>query len=103
MPAERACSVCGTVADARWVDYCAIGYFVKSPSAMANMSAVVDRLRAVGEGEARAKHAALRRVRDAFVFRRGSSVEAPSAPEYILSEACAAGQQWRTSGSTAPT
>ncbi len=83
------------------MDYCDIGYFVHSGMAYANMSAVVERLAAIDESEARAKFAALRRVRNAFIFRRGSSVERPSAPEFILSEACEASRQWRRTGSTA--
>jgi hypothetical protein len=84
----------------RWLDYCDVAFLVPSAVANNNFGRVIERLAAVGLEEAAAKLAALRRVRSAFIFREGSTVARPSAPEYLLSEACAAGQQWRSSGSS---
>ena len=50
---------------------------------------VLERLASVTSKAAAAKHAALRTVREAFVFRFGSTPEQPTAAEYILDEACA--------------
>lgn len=73
----------------RWLDYCDVAYLVPSPAVgQGGFGAVLEKLAAVTADEAAAKLAALRRVRDAFVFRRGSTVEAPSAPEYMLGEMC---------------
>ena len=85
---------------ARWLDYCEVAYFVDSRTATTNMKAVLERLAAVSEAEARAKLAALRRVHDAFVFRRASTIDQPSAPHYILSEACAARRRVPVNGSS---
>ena len=82
----------------RWLDYCETAYFVKASTAASNMSAVLARLDSISASEGQAKLAALRRVRNAFLFRSGS-VQRPSAPHFIISEACAAARQWRASGS----
>ena len=52
------------------------------------MSDVLSRLDRVSESEANAKLAALREVRDAFVFRRGGSPQEPTAAEFLVSEVC---------------
>ena len=46
--------------------------------------------------DAAAKLEALARVRDAFVFREGSSPTNPTAAEYILNDACRAGRRFTT-------
>ena len=55
------------------------------------MAAVLRKLSTVTDAEAAAKLAALRRVRDAFVLRRGASCSSPTRPcasHFILQEAC---------------
>jgi hypothetical protein len=72
----------------RWLDYCRVAYFVTWHAAVHNMSSVLRWLEDVTSEEAEAKMEALRAVRPAFVFRSKSSVERPSAAEYVLSEVC---------------
>ena len=60
-----------------------------------NMTRVLDYLDGISEEEGRAKLAALRQVRPAFVHRRASSISRPSAAEYSLSEACFVAKQAR--------
>ena len=71
-----------------WLDYCSIGYLVSAKTAKGNMRLVLDRLRAVSADEAAAKHAALRAASPAFTVVPASSVDAPSAPEHLLWQAC---------------
>jgi hypothetical protein len=80
----------------RWHDYCTTSYFISEYIAKLNFSAVLDRLERISETEAARKLAALRRVRDAYVFRHGATVQHPSAAHYILGEACAAARRQRT-------
>ena len=78
-----------------WLDYCELGYFVNEKVAQRNMDGVLASLARLGETEVVSKRAALRRARNAFVYRRNSSYEQPSAPEYLLETACAyARQPW---------
>ena len=72
----------------RWLDYCDVAYFVNERVSKSKFGRVLARLEQVSEAEAEGKLAALRRVRDAFVFRAGSSPERPCASEYVLSEVC---------------
>ena len=72
----------------RWLDYCEIAYFVSHHAARTNMSRVVEILADVTAEQAEAKFRALRAVRPAFVYRRNSSFERPSAAEFVLSDAC---------------
>jgi len=81
----------------RWLDYCSVAYVVHEKTARRDAAAVVRALLAVGAAEAEAKLKALARVRDAFVFREGSSQEQPSAAEYILDEACASARRFSAS------
>ena len=74
-----------------WLDWCSIAYFVTEQTARSSMAAVLERLAAVSEAEAQAKHAALLRVRDAFVVRAGDP--GPTAPDYVLGEACEAARR----------
>lgn len=83
-------AVPGMLPYTRWHDYCRTSYFVSEYSARLNFSTALDRLSQVSEVEAAQKLQALRDVRDAFVFRPGSSLPMPSAPEFILGDACAA-------------
>ena len=52
----------------RWLDYCAVAYFVTRRAAIANMSRVLDWLAKVTPEEAAAKAAALRALRPALTF-----------------------------------
>ena len=72
----------------RWLDYCHVAYFITHHVAVNNMSRALDWLGRVSAQEAAAKHAALRRVRPAFVFRADSTLEEPSAAEFMVGEAC---------------
>ena len=72
----------------RWLDYCTIAFFVREETARTSMAAILARLANVSAAEAAAKHAALSRVREAFVFRPGCSPGAPCATEHILGEMC---------------
>ena len=71
----------------RWLDYCDVAYLVTERAAASDFSSAIAKLRAIPEAEAASKLAALRAVRDAFVFRPASS-GVPTAADYILSEAC---------------
>ena len=84
----------------RWHDYCGTSYFVSEYAAKLNFTAILDRLALISEADANEKFAALRRVRDAFVFRRDSSLHQPTAPHFILSEACAAAKRLLNVSST---
>ena len=80
----------------RTLDYCSIAYFVAEADARRNMREVLRRLSRVSEEEARHKIRALRRVREAFVFRqRRTASSPPDAADYILSEACALASEGR--------
>eukprot|EP00966_Prymnesium_polylepis_P030120 700327-Prymnesium_polylepis.1 len=59
------------------------------------MRSVLARLARVTADEAATKHAAMRRVRDAFVWREPTSW--PSAVDHILSAACTAAKRIRSS------
>ena len=72
----------------RWLDYCTIAFFVREETARTSMAAILARLANVSAAEAAAKHAALSRVREAFVFRPSCSPGAPCATEHILGEMC---------------
>ena len=62
--------------------------------------AALARLEKVTAAEAAAKHAALRQVRDAFVWRDPSDGP-PSAADHILKAACALSRRWRQLGGIA--
>ena len=74
----------------RWHDYCKTSYFIPEYGAKLNFSASLERLSRVTETEVASKFEQLRRVRDAFVFRRDSTFQSPTAPHFILADACAA-------------
>lgn len=73
---------------ARWLDYCDVAYLVSEAGARTHIRRVLDQLARRPEEELRAKRRRLREVRDAFVFREGSSAPGakPSATEFILAE-----------------
>ena len=79
-----------------WLDYCSVSYIVDINQARTNASAVVQALLAVSPAEAARKLRALARLRDAFVFREGSSPQQPSAAEFILEEMCRVARQYST-------
>ena len=74
----------------RWLDWCSVAYFVSEYHARRNMRDVLSLLDAKPMAELEAKRARLREVRDAFTFRRDSSMLRPSAAEYILGDVCQA-------------
>lgn len=82
----------------RWLDYCEVAFLVDEQRVQRDAEGMVRALLRVTDAEAAAKLGALRRVRDAFVFRAGSNASSPSAAEYILEEACAAAKQYRRAG-----
>ena len=87
----------------RLLDYCAVSYIVSEADARANMRGVLRRLSMVPEEKARQKLDALRRIRDAFVFRANRAAGAPpDAADYILSEACHAAKAWRQGNPQSP-
>ena len=102
LPINTARDVATLLPYTRWLDYCTVGYFVRSVTAAANFSAVLERLQAVSAAEAESKLERLRGVHSAFIFRHGSTEARPSAPELIMAEACATSAHLATSGSTAP-
>ena len=76
----------------RWLDYCSVAYLVPARTVYraALVRDLVERLSRVTAAEAAAKHAALARVRDAFVLRGGGGGvdAAPTAADFVLGEAC---------------
>ena len=77
----------------RWLDYCSVAYLVPARTVYraALVRDLVERLSRVTAAEAAAKHAALARVRDAFVLRGGEGGggdAAPTAADFVLGEAC---------------
>ena len=81
----------------RWLDWCSIAYF--APESLARratgMELLLQRLRAVGQDEARGKLRALAATREAFTMRQGRSASEPSAAEYLLGEMCDLGRRHR--------
>ena len=71
------------------LDYCRISYVVSLRRAERDMAGVLKWLGGVNRSEWEGKLAALRTVRDAFVFRSNSSLQQPSAAEFLLQELCA--------------
>ena len=87
----------------RWLDYCSVSYLISEHAARTDLGPALRRLAAVTAAEAAAKAAALRAVHAAFTFREGSSVGAPSAPEYVLGDICAAARRFRATGDATST
>lgn len=78
-----------------WLDYCEIGFLVfESKAHPANMAAALARLENVTWEEATAKHQALRRIRDAFVWREPGDGPV-SAADYALRAACDLARRWK--------
>jgi hypothetical protein len=82
----------------RWLDYCSVAYFVREAQARTRFRRVLAKLERVDEATAAAKLAALALVRDAFVFRPNSSLDDPSAAEYVLNEVCATARRFGRHG-----
>ena len=82
----------------RWLDYCSVSYLISEHAARTDLGPALRRLAMVTAAEAAQKAAALRAVHAAFTFRAGSSVGAPSAPEYVLGDICAAARRFRATG-----
>ena len=78
-----------------WLDYCAVSVLVAERDATQRMPAVLRALQALPAAEVAVRRHALRTVRDAFVVRAQSSLQRPSAAEYVLGEACAAARGLR--------
>lgn len=74
----------------QWLDYCELAFFAASSvvSDAAARTELLRQLEGISYSEAAAKHDALRRARDAFVSRENSSIEEPTAPEYLAGEMC---------------
>ena len=87
----------------RWLDYCTIAYLVPSAVAEINLKPILKRLSQVSKEEAERKREALRAVRDAFVMRKNSSVDAPAAAEFLLGELCDLARAYRDKRSNAAT
>ena len=87
----------------RWLDWCSIAYF--APESLARratgMELLLQRLRAVGQDEARGKLRALVATREAFTMRQGRSASEPSAAEYLLGEMCDLGRRHRAAARAA--
>ena len=97
----------------RWLDWCSIAYLVSDSTARRGMRSVLAKLDLVSAEEAAQKRAALRAVRDAFVFRaphggpRAGNASrprdyrpgyAPSAVDFILGELCEAARSAKHNG-----
>ena len=101
----------------RWLDYCTVSLLASERQVRANASGLLDVLDAiplhssttnrgvgrtsaesnaqVGLGSTTARRQNLRRIRHAFGFWSNSSVDAPSATDYIFAEICAHAQRFR--------
>jgi len=76
---------------ASFLDYCQFAYLLLAPTRAdraVDMRTALERLERVTAEEAAAKHATLRKVRDAFVWREPGQ-GGPSAADHILQAACA--------------
>ena len=78
-----------------WLDYCDIAYFVSESTATAKMAMVLQKLDGVSDSMAEAKLRGLREARDAFSYRAGSTIAAPSATDFILAGMCELAKQYR--------
>ena len=78
-----------------WLNYCEFAFLVRTQGAKYGMADVLRRLEAVTAEEAAAKHAALRRVRDAFVWRPPAEGGPPSAAHFLLLAARAKAREAR--------
>ena len=76
-----------------WLDYCEVSFVVSEWQARRDIGVAIQKLAAMPESVLEAKQRGLRAVRDAFVFRRNSSVGSPSAPEFIIDEVCRAAEE----------
>jgi hypothetical protein len=74
------------------LNYCAIAFLVRRSAATTQLTHVLSRLANVSAEDAAAKTLALRRARDAFVWRTAGGV---SAVDHILSAACTAARNMR--------
>ena len=71
-------------------DLCEIAFVVSlaSITAMGGMRRLLDALWAIPAAEAARRQSAARAMRDAWVYREGSSVEKPSAAEHVVAQMC---------------
>jgi hypothetical protein len=79
----------------RWLDWCSIAVLVSERTARLRMEYVLRELEAMPISRTELMLAACVTVRDAFVWRPPG--ERPSAPQYLLAEACAMAQESKTS------
>ena len=77
----------------RWLPWCDVAYFVSEAYARSSMPEVLTLLEALPQAQVDAKRQRLRELHPAFVFNPKSTLEAPSAAEFILAEACAAAKK----------
>ena len=75
----------------RWLDYCRVAYLIpERETSRRRLPLLLARLARVTADEVAPKRRALRAVRRAFVFSKGSSPAQPSATDYMLADACSA-------------
>lgn len=91
----------------RWLDYCTVSILVSERKARHNASGLLDvldawpvRFRSKDDGKRAAgsvleRRQNLRRIRHAFGFWANSSIQAPSATDYIFAEVCAHARRFR--------
>lgn len=79
-------------------------FFVRESDARRRMAALLDKFERLSEADVASKRASLRRVRHAFVVRPNASFDTPTAPHYILGDACAlaAAYRWRNRTAAEP-
>lgn len=76
----------------RWLDWCSIAYLVSDRTAHKHTTQLLDALASIQPAEIAHKQASLRAVWPAFVVR--SRERGPSAPDYMLGEACVSAQRF---------
>ena len=73
----------------RWHDFCDTAYFVREKDARTRLIALLDKFDSLPEDNHASKRAFLRSVRNAFVVRDTATFSKPTAPDFILGDACA--------------
>jgi len=76
----------------RWLDWCSIAYVVSDRTAHKHTAQLLEELASIPLSEIAIKQANLRKVWPAFVVR--SRERGPSAPDYMLGEACVSAQRF---------
>lgn len=76
----------------RWLDWCSIAYVVSDRTAHKQTTQLLDALASIPPADIARKQASLRAVWPAFVVR--SRERGPSAPDYMLGEACLSAERF---------